>query len=102
MLFPVALVIALSALPPGELMMADRSHHWAPSRSLVQWLERRILVPPTMGGPLANFDRYYVGLYRGGRRVVFVKMVNVTTRPPGSSTVYVSKPSSVPALADFG
>ena len=102
MLTPIAAMTALSVLAPGELGLADQAHYWTPSPSLVKGRERQIAVPASLGGPLTNFDRYYAGVYRDRRKIVFVEMVNLTQRLPGSGTVQVVRPSDVPAIADFG
>ena len=82
--------------------MADQAHGWKPSRATVAVLERKLVVPLRMGGPTSNFDRYYTGVFRDGHKVVFLEMLGVDKRYPGSGEVHRSKPAEVPVFADGG
>ena len=100
----LSLVLAalLSGSSAPDLYRADGAHAWRPATSTVSLLERTIRVPKDMGGPLNNFDRYYTGLYRNGRKIVFVELLNLSERPPGQGVVHVARPGDVPMIADGG
>lgn len=87
---------------PNFLVRNDDAHSWRPDDSTVAMLESRLTVPDRMGGPLANFDRYYTGVYRNGHQVVVVELVNLLAHRSNPASVHVVKPSEVPAIGDGG
>lgn len=98
----IALLATVLAAAPADLLMTDAQHGWIPDAGLVRRIEARLKVPERMGGPLTNFDRYYTGIFRNGRRVVFLELVNLARRTPGQGAVHVVAPPDVPAIADGG
>ena len=96
------LALAAAGLQAVDLGRADDSHSWRPAAADVARLERVVRIPEGMGGPLAQFDRYYTGVFRGGRRLVALELVNMEGVPPGGGRVRVVSPRQVPLIADGG
>jgi hypothetical protein len=100
---PLALLLVQAVSPePADLRRDDDKNYWLPDAKLVAMIESRLKVPERMGGPSANFDRYYTGLYRNGHRVLLVELVNLAAIPPGTGKVHVSAAAEVPHIVHGG
>jgi hypothetical protein len=105
----LALILASQpAVPPGTpgpdpayVARADQAHFWLPTMAEVQALDGKIKVPERMGGPIANFRRFYTGLYRNGHRVIALTLLEYV-KSDQDDRVRIVEPKDVPAIADGG